>query len=323
MSVPVASQSEKSFWSHLIHHILEGRNVPKLQVERAIGPIIGFFLEDIAKALLNDGEPADVAVLAPEFPLLKQGRNLLSTNIDWLIHNKTSAKNELVFFELKTATSSFAEDQLEIYLQWADKVAWPELRASYEVIANGGHEKYVMAKKALFKQEEAIGDAIHHAKVCILYLLPKGSVSAKEKEQWPNVRFFTFSELAARIEQSPRASIHYPDQLFEFCNLLKVLDDAPAPTRRTLNHSGQPLPLSEMMEKANNYRDDIVIGFDGGTDKLHATALSHLEDRMYKWDWVDDRKAEGRKIQKNWIRGQSFLDTMSFLRQDNPTVPVE
>ena len=36
-----------TFIRQLMSHILEGVRIPKLQVERAVGPVLGFFLEDV------------------------------------------------------------------------------------------------------------------------------------------------------------------------------------------------------------------------------------------------------------------------------------
>jgi len=80
------------FFQELLEHIISLRDVPKVQLERVIGPVIGFFIEDIASALLDGDE---IVNLGAEFPL-KKAKNLQSTNIDWLLFNKS--RDGLVFF---------------------------------------------------------------------------------------------------------------------------------------------------------------------------------------------------------------------------------
>ena len=45
-----------TFIRQLMSHILEGVRIPKLQVERAVGPVLGFFLEDVLTATLAEDE---------------------------------------------------------------------------------------------------------------------------------------------------------------------------------------------------------------------------------------------------------------------------
>ena len=90
-------------------HIMDQRKIPKVQVERAIGPILGFFIEELLSVPLND----ELVMICAEFPLRKltAGSNQ-STNIDWLLYGKTN--RQLVFVELKT-TGAFNGAQFERY----------------------------------------------------------------------------------------------------------------------------------------------------------------------------------------------------------------
>lgn len=115
MSNSQNSQMNKGFLSHLMAHLLEGSQIPKVQVERSIGPVLGFFLAEVLTATLKDDGALSgrYRMLCPEFPLAKEKNQ--STNIDFLLYNED--RQALVFLELKTACSSFAADQAEIYLE--------------------------------------------------------------------------------------------------------------------------------------------------------------------------------------------------------------
>ena len=62
-------------------HILEGTKIPKVQVERAINPILSLFLESILEKYLS--RPSNsIKLISPEFPLKKEINNQ-STNVDF------------------------------------------------------------------------------------------------------------------------------------------------------------------------------------------------------------------------------------------------
>jgi len=54
MSNSQNSQMNKGFLSHLMAHLLEGSQIPKVQVERSVGPVLGFFLAEVLTATLKD-----------------------------------------------------------------------------------------------------------------------------------------------------------------------------------------------------------------------------------------------------------------------------
>ena len=47
--------SEEQFFQALMADIMRGSMIPKVQIERAIGPIIGFFLGDALSTKWNKG----------------------------------------------------------------------------------------------------------------------------------------------------------------------------------------------------------------------------------------------------------------------------
>jgi hypothetical protein len=103
-----------SFIETLMSHIMEGAMIPKVQIERAVGPILGMFLEDVLTETFREDPDycGSLAMICPEFPLKKTG-NRQSTNIDWLMYNKE--RRQLLFIELKTSDTSIEDDQNAIY----------------------------------------------------------------------------------------------------------------------------------------------------------------------------------------------------------------
>lgn len=106
---------ENLFLSEYFSQLKEYNSIPKLQIERAISPLLGIFIQELVSFLLKDNAnlSGEMEMILPEFPLKKE--NNQSTNIDWLVLNKT--KNILLFIELKTAGSSFNSSQLQIYTE--------------------------------------------------------------------------------------------------------------------------------------------------------------------------------------------------------------
>ena len=104
---------QHAFLRRLMGEILELHQVPKAQVERAVGPMLGLFLPTVLDALVDGGGSAGFfEVVSPEFPL-KRGHNNQSTNIDWLVVRQPL--DRIVFVELKTAPDSVDQAQLETY----------------------------------------------------------------------------------------------------------------------------------------------------------------------------------------------------------------
>jgi hypothetical protein len=104
---------ETEFIDELMRHIIEGTKIPKVQVERAIGPILGFFIESILDKYFENHPDysGKFEMISPEFPLKKD--NNQSTNIDFLMVN--NSRKMLVLFELKTDLGSIDKEQMETY----------------------------------------------------------------------------------------------------------------------------------------------------------------------------------------------------------------
>jgi hypothetical protein len=74
---------EDSFLEVLMRHIMDQVKIPKVQVERVIGPILGMFIAKVLSAKLNDR----MEMICAEFPLRKAPESNQSTNIDWLLYS--------------------------------------------------------------------------------------------------------------------------------------------------------------------------------------------------------------------------------------------
>lgn len=215
MNVNAAGRDEV-FWRALLDHIVEkGRRTPKVQVERSIGPILGFFLEQAVSDLLKvkcllETPPfldSDVVTLATEFPLKKS--NNQSTNIDWLMYDKIN--NKLLLVELKTESTSFGSEQLETYLNLAAaKAPWESMRNDLNAIcrASKSKKKYEHTQSELSGLSKAFPE-IKEAPVEVVYLAPLPSAKSFDaalrafKVTNPqlalaihdNVRFYSFESL--------------------------------------------------------------------------------------------------------------------------------
>jgi len=161
-------QAETTFVEALMQHIIGQVTIPKVQVERVVGPILGMF---IARALSAKLE-ANLAMICAEFPLRKQDRqDWESSNIDWLLYNRTD--EELVFLELKT-TGAINKDQAQFYLSLATEIR--EVGSAFLLKSVDGISKASRAKKkyaavlACMQPHERFSNC-NEAK--LVYLVPK------------------------------------------------------------------------------------------------------------------------------------------------------
>jgi len=105
--------NEMEFIKKLVKSIVDNKDMPKVQVEREISPILEIFIENLMSDLAKNKlfiERGSYKLVAPEFPLdngkkEKGKNNQRSTNIDFLLLNKNT--KTLYFVELKTDSKSF------------------------------------------------------------------------------------------------------------------------------------------------------------------------------------------------------------------------
>ena len=309
MSTLPESNPQAPFFEALMQHLMKGTMIPKVQVERSIGPIIGFFLADALSTLWKE----DIVMLCPEFPI-KKDDNHQSTNIDWLMFSRT--QQELLLVELKTTDTSFRVWQADIYDDLQKKITEKASSAflidDLEVIGENSSEsgKYGNVKKLMAKglgvTVEQLGDTLagcKHARV--IYLAPEVSRPKNWKPDW---LWLSFADLPPALDAHPHA-----DQWPAIRNSLIKLDTL---TRSVRNGDD----LSTAGEK--NYKDfcnfdeaenlcrsegaSVVLGLINWRAELPHMSLDQLRSRNYKYDLTENSN-HGKKIAKNWVPGDEFL----------------
>ena len=323
MSNSQNSQMNKGFLSHLMTHLLEGSQIPKVQVERSIGPVLGFFLAEVLTATLKDDGALSgcYRMLCPEFPLAK-GKNQSikennqSTNIDFLLYNED--RQALVFLELKTAVSSFLPAQAVTYLENKFKVQAQS--AAYLVsdlerikISSSEPQKYAAVQQMLETRfPGGMGAMAQCRELYVIYLVP---AQLKERDGHLLKRVdkaLSFGELAMDID-GPFAE--------EWATIGQTLQQ--------LDNNVKPNPSSTISDSGhlNNYQDrvdfdgikalcsergaQIVVGFAGGEAALRQSDLKQLRQRAFKWDVAEG--GQGNKQALNWVAGNRFIDIVLSL----------
>lgn len=315
MSNSQNSQMNKGFLSHLMAHLLEGSQIPKVQVERSVGPVLGFFLAEVLTATLKDDGALSgrYRMLCPEFPLAK-GNSLQSTNIDFLLYNED--RQALVFLELKTAGSSFSPEQAVIYLE--NKLKVLDHGAAYLVsdlerikAASSEPQKYAAVQQLLETRfPGGMGAMAQCRQLHVIYLVP-----AQLKERDPHLKrmdkALSFGELAMDID-GPFAE--------EWATIGQTLQQ--------LDNNVKPNPSSTISDSGHlNYQDrvdfdaikalcsergaQIVVGFAGGEAALRQSDLKQLRQRAFKWDVAEG--GQGNKQALNWVAGNRFIDIVLSL----------
>lgn len=308
------------FIGQLMAHILEGSQIPKVQVERAVGPILGFFLADVLSATLCNDErlSGQYRVLCPEFPLLKPV-SLQSSNIDWLLYNET--RQELVFLELKTANRSFSADQAVVYLQ--KKLQVMDQGAGFLAddlkkieAASSEKDKYAFVQQMLAARFPGGIEAMSGCRSAqVIYLVP-----APLKLEAPHLhrmdKVLAFSDLADDIE-SP-----FAQEWKAICHALRQLDASTQPlVLKSVPNSGAPenyrgrADFGRIQALCREHGGKMVVGFMGGESALREATTDYLQGRTYKLDFVEG--GQGYKLQANWISGDRFLETLPCPK-DNP-----
>lgn len=305
------------FIHQLMLHILEGNQIPKVQVERVVGPILGFFLAEVLTASLQKDEmfSGKYRVLCPEFPLLKpMGRQ--SSNVDWLLYNET--RQELVFLELKTASGSFCTKQAATYLEKRLQVLDQGAGFLVEDLkrierASLAADKYAFVQELLAERFpnglEAL-DACRKAQV--MYLVPATALQQEGCHLKRMGKVLTFSELADQID-GPFAS-----EWYTICHVLRQLDGngkATPPKAAAKNYQAHT-DFEQIKRMCHDKRAQIIVGFTGGEQALQQATLSYLRQRTYKWDQANG--GHGHKDQANWINGDRFLAVVSRIEADHP-----
>jgi len=167
---------EAEFIDKLMKHILNGVNIPKVQVERAITPILSLFIESILSKYFecNIEYSGEYKLISPEFPLKKEDNNQ-SSNVDYLLVN--NSKKVLVFFELKTDIGSLDKNQMNSYIDYKMKISNFSCKILRDDLikiqrsSSGSKYNYIVSNF------DSIIEKFDIHKMCIVYLAPSPIVT--------------------------------------------------------------------------------------------------------------------------------------------------
>ncbi len=189
---------ETDFINELIQHILEGTKIPKVQVERAIGPILGFFVESILDKYFENHPvySGKYQMISPEFPLKKD--NNQSTNIDFLLVN--NSRKTLVLFELKTDVGSIGTEQMEIYFRNKELISKRSAKALKDDLLQISHaSKGSKYENIVENFDKVISNPSDIRNSIIIYLAPNAKKVSSNSNLNPDF-IMAFRDLPETIE---------------------------------------------------------------------------------------------------------------------------
>ena len=309
--------SEAPFFAALMQHLMQGTMIPKVQVERSIGPIIGFFLEEALKVKLG----ANLVMLSPEFPILKsrlaeQG-NKQSTNIDWLMLNLDAP--ELLLVELKTTDTTFREEQAQIYEKLQEAIASRgsaafllddllEIRDASQESGKYGVVLNLLKAACEVDSEVELRERLGQCKRArVIYLAPKVSQPRNWRPTDQGWEWISFGDLPLTLDGH-----NFPNQWPVLREHLAALDEDTRNKRNgeemfvagTKNYREQ-LKFAPLLERSRREGAAMVVSLQDWRTVLPTMTLQQLEAKTFKYDLADG--GEGKKDPNNWISGDQFL----------------
>lgn len=311
-----------AFFADLMASIMGGTMIPKVQIERIVGPILGFFLPQ----LLSEMWKQTIVMMSPEFPIrktrldaetdLSQQHYNQSTNIDWLMFNHTT--NELLLVELKTTDTTYRVQQSEVYRSVQDAITQrqssaflvEELRAIQQASQEGGKYRNVHAllAQALGVAEGEVAQRLAQcAAARIVYIAPRISKPADWTEDSRNP-WLSFTDLPEQLYEHPHAAF-WPILRKELVALdtlsRRERNGLAAITDSGRNYEGLLRGGVPLLQQCRQHGSAIVIGWMNWRSTLSTLTAAEFEARTYKWDWAVNGK--GSKVEKNWIAGDVLL----------------
>lgn len=269
--------SKLDFVEKMMDSILEGAKIPKVQVERAVAPIIGVFIDSLLTKYfsLDDKYSGTYELIAPEFPLKKE--NNQSTNIDYLLIN--IEKKFMVFLELKTDVSSFKKEQADIYLGYKQRVHDNTALVLYEDLlkiqeASIKKSKYQYLADKCSKYIDVMKQL---NELIIVYLVPE-PIKKQVKEISEIDSVMAFKELPINIKDD---YVKYWEIIREYLTKLDLTENGLIPEEdisylniienvnadiKILLTSKHPLGI-RLGNKGKGYRPNYQIRFDDGSVK--------------------------------------------------------
>jgi hypothetical protein len=317
------------FVKTLMNQVIESTMIPKVQVERIVGPILSVFIADVlTETLISDAVlSGSIEMISPEFPL-KKATTKQSTNIDWLMYN--TLRKQLFLVELKTSDTSINSSQNEIYHTVKTKIEnksgsflIDDLETMRDASIESGKYHYLLDKKVSdFKNEIS---NCHSAK--ITYIVPK-CIEFKIKRNADKV--LSFGELSKSIpgKLSKEWQIIHEylcklDNLSQSSRNLRIskFQNIPKTTSSSTPKRWKgTLKFDAMVELCQNHGDEIVIGFTGGRTAFVNSSLSYLRNRHYfKWDYSNNM---AKKNPSDWIPGNQVINLLEQCSPSSSNVQV-
>ena len=183
------------FIKEFVGSIVKNKDMPKVQVEREISPILEMFIEGFMNELAKNGKIREgrYKFIAPEFPLSNVDNNDRSVNIDFLLLNTDT--NTFYFVELNTDSSSFKLEQYQYYVDVINNKSSSEL---YDFLGGLKNVKYKNYKDMINITEEQFKSI---KEIELLYIAPKRLTvpnkrrKEEAREALKNINFITFEDL--------------------------------------------------------------------------------------------------------------------------------
>jgi hypothetical protein len=184
--------------AHLKYLMEDARRTPKLQLERAIGPLLTHFIARAMSGLTLTPENSDLAghyrLICCEFPL-KNTDNNQSINVDWLLLNETTGG--LVFLELKTDMNSVTPKQISRYFDYMGgsvdfKGAIDEISENSRYETKYGHQ--------LNKLDHHGVEVLKPMPIKLVYLAPHSASFTAPAEMQCQFRRICFADLPESID---------------------------------------------------------------------------------------------------------------------------
>ena len=305
------SGKENAFFKALVAHLMEGAMIPKVQVERSIGPVLGFFMPDVMTELLGK----NVVMLSPEFPICKDD-NKQSTNIDWLMLDLDTP--QLLLVELKTTDTTFRASQATAYSALQKLITENSgafLLDDLQGIQGNSKErgKYQnvceqMQKACGVSSEPELRDILSKCfSTQVIYILPE--VIRERASETPNTegwKWLSFEELAA--VKPPEWPFFAEWQLFG--KKLEMLDTLDIRKRNAAFASPErmkfekPITFTQLVNKHKDAGTVKVIGFINWKNELMKASPESLGKRLYK---VEDAANTKGRVVRNWIPCDEFF----------------
>ncbi|PJI95330.1 hypothetical protein CLU85_0034 [Acidovorax sp. 69] len=320
MQSPAHSEAaiRTTFFTALMQHLMQGTMIPKVQVERSIGPIIGFFLADALATAPDD----DIVMLCPEFPIQKAGNNQ-STNIDWLMLNL--ATQELLLVELKTTDTTFRPEQAAIYREFQSKIAREGSAAflldDLAAIGAASQErgKYQNVRNLLAQgfgcsDGNGLREALGHCKHArVIYLAPQVS----KPVDWPTSEegwaWLSFADLPESLDAHGYAD-QWPavrSSLLSLDALTRRLRNGDVPSASGARNYRDVLDFDALLNRCRTEGGSWVVGLKNWRSVLPSMTLEQLRSKAYKCDLAEG--GVGKKLRSNWIAGDEFLSHVDTL----------